>query len=182
MQCTKTWKCKAAALVLRRDFAYLDRDSIQNSTSSSSSSSSRPWRQLQAEVQKLVERVTVGLAVWALQSALQLPSEHILNSTAAPAACVCPGLIRLLRNWAFSLELLVGLLALHPVPFFLQDTESPCFEIWQLQGTLLDIGIAVQATTEQLVVKPLCLKALLWATCQCAFGINICKACQYCAA
>ncbi len=82
-------------------------------------------RQGQTEVHELVKGVAEGATVRALQGALQLPCKDVLDDAVAPAVGVLPGFLCLLTHTAFSLQLLVRRLALHPVQFCLHIPVVP---------------------------------------------------------
>lgn len=71
--------------------------------------------QRQTEVHELVKGMAESMAGRTFQCALQLPSKDVLDDAVAPTVGVLPCLICLLADSAFTLQLLVRGLALHPV-------------------------------------------------------------------
>lgn len=62
------------------------------------------------------------VAVTALQRAVQLASEDVVNDAVFTASDVAPGLVSLLSDAACALQLLVGRLDLHSVQLRLHDS------------------------------------------------------------
>lgn len=75
----------------------------------------------QAEVHELIKGVALSMALRTLQRALQLASKDVLYDAVAAGLSIVPGLISLLTDRAFSLQLLVGWLDLHSVQLCLHS-------------------------------------------------------------